>query len=318
MTKRKDPPFFVRFLLVLVSILLCLCLTASLLVSVLASDLRQLNSRESFRQVVDALFSIQVPQPRMSEEPGESDSLLAQIIYDFLSSQSDEDLKASKEDIEDFIADSTISEFMSDKAVGFMEDLVNGTQSTTVTDEEVLNLMLENKQLLEDTFGMTFDDLAEQSIRDYLAEHDIGKMIHEQYIAQLRNSPLGEQDLTLGQVFDFIVSICDEKVITALWIIVGVLAVALFFSNRMRLGGTLICCGISGVFAGGILCLPLFAYDTVKELFLSDVPAELGQLIEMVKQSCQSLHTGVLIAGAAALIAGIAVACIARSLRRDD
>ena len=72
-TPKKELPMAVRALLVFVSILLCICLTVSLLAATLITDLRQINSRDTFKQAVNVLFSARVSLPRMSQTPGQAD-----------------------------------------------------------------------------------------------------------------------------------------------------------------------------------------------------------------------------------------------------
>ena len=313
MNEKKQMPFLLRMLLMLVSILLCICLTVALLTTALVSDLRLLNNRDTFRQAVNTLFELRLPAARMSQTPDDTDSLIAQIIYEVLQSQDDENMKASKEDIAQFVADTNISEFLSDKAVDYVEDMVNGTQNAQVTTDELMELVLDNKELLEETFGMTLDDLVENNMREYFDKNNVGQIIHDQYISQIRGTAVAG-DTTVGQIFDLINHLCEDRVFILLWVIVAVLVVALFFTCRMRPGRTLIFSGTCAMLVGVLLCLPLLAMDKLIMPQLDTLSPVLGKLINNLTGAISPMHFGMLIAGGTLLIAGIVVSCIMRSI----
>jgi hypothetical protein len=262
---------------------------------------------------VDTLFDLRISAARMSQTPGDTDSLIAQIIYDVLQSQDDENMKASLEDIAQFVADANISEFLSDKAVDYVEDMVNGTQNTEVTTDELMDLVLDNKALLEETFDMTMDDLVENNMREYFDKNNVGQIIHDQYISQIRGTAVAG-DTTLGQIFDLINHLCEDRVFLSLWGIVALLMIALFFSCRMRPGRTLIFGGTCALLAGVLLCLPLLVMDRLILPRLDALSPVLSQLITGCTGAISPMHYGILIAGGALLIAGIVTACIIRSI----
>lgn len=311
-TPKKELPMAVRALLVFVSILLCICLTVSLLAATLITDLRQINSRDTFKQAVNVLFSARVSLPRMSQTPGQADSLLTDLIYDFLQEQDIEGLDVDKDAIASFIKESTVSEFLSDKSADYIEDLINGTENATLTTDELMALVNENKALLEETFGITLDEQTLQTVEDYISEADIGTLIHEQVLSEVRNASVGGIDL--GQIFDIINNLCQNRIFFTLWAIVAVLVVALFFSNRMRFGGMMICSGICSLLVGAILCVPLMLANTLLPQF-TDIPPQISQLVDTFSGAIAPMHYGVLIAGGVLLIAGIVVASITRSVR---
>lgn len=311
-TPKKELPMAVRALLVFVSIVLCICLTVSLLAATLITDLRQINSRDTFKQAVNVLFSARVSLPRMSQTPGQTDSLLTDMIYNFLQEQDIEGLDVDKDALANFIEESTFSEFLSEKAADYIEDLINGTENATLTTDELMALVSENKALLEKTFDITLDDETMQSIREGLSESDIGAVLHEQVLSEVRNASVGGIDL--GQILDIINKLCQNRIFFTLWAIVAVLVIALFFSNRMRFGGMMICSGICSLLVGAILCVPLMLADTLLPRF-ADIPPQTSQLVDTFLGAVAPVHYGVLIAGGVLLIAGIVVASITRSVR---
>lgn len=313
-TPKKQLPMAVRALLVFVSVLLCICLTVSLLAATLITDLRQINNRDTFRQAVNVLFSARISQPRMSQTPGQTDSLLTDMIYDFLKDQDIEGFDVDKDALANFIEESTVSEFLSDKAADYIEDLISGTENATLTTDELMSLVTDNKELLEETFDITLDEQTLQTVRDYVSEADIGTVLHEQILSEVRNTSIAG-DTNLGQIFDIINALCEDRIFITLWAIVAVLMIALFFSNRMRFGGMLICSGICGLLVGAILCLPLLAIGELLPMLGSFSP-EVMQLIGTFTGAISPMHFGVLIVGAVALIAGIVVASITHTRRK--
>ena len=313
-TPKKQLPMAVRALLVFVSVLLCICLTVSLLAATLITDLRQINNRDTFRQAVNVLFSARISQPRMSQTPGSTDSLLTDMIYDFLKDQDIEGLDVDKDALANFIEESTVSEFLSDKAADYIEDMISGTENATLTTDELMSLVTDNKQLLEDTFGITLDEETLKTMEEAIDEADLGSVIHEQILSEVRNTSIAG-DTDLGQIFDIINALCEDRIFITLWAIVAVLIIALFFSNRMRFGGTMICSGICSLFVGAVLCAPLLAADTLLPQ-LGDMSPQISQLLNTFIGAIAPVHYGVLIAGGVLLIAGIIVASVTRSMRK--
>lgn len=313
-TPKKQLPMAVRALLVFVSILLCICLTVSLLAATLITDLRQINNKDTFKQAVNVLFSAQVSAPRMSQTPGSTDSMLTDMIYGFLQDQDIEGLDLDRDAIANFIEESTISEFLSDKAADYIEDLISGTDNATLTTEELMSLVTDNKQLLEDTFGISLDEETLKTIEEAIDEADLGSVIHEQVLSEIRNTSIAG-DTDLGEIFEVINALCEDRVFFILWGIVALLVVALFFSNRMRFGGTMICSGICSLFVGAVLCAPLLAADTLLPQ-LGDMSPQISQLLNTFIGAIAPIHYGVLIAGGVLLIAGIIVASVTRSMRK--
>lgn len=95
---------------------------------------------------------------------------LADAIYEIATSQSPEEVPFTKEDIEEFIEESTIPEFLSDKAAGLVSDALLGEETTSITIEEVMTVIEENKQLIEETFEFEIPQEAVDEIENTLTE----------------------------------------------------------------------------------------------------------------------------------------------------
>ncbi len=105
----------------------------------------------------------------LSGESNLSD-VLADVVYEAVASQSPEEVPFTKEDIQEFMEESTIPEFLSDKVAGLVSDTLLGEESTSITVEEVMTVIQENKDLIEDTFQIEIPEEAVTEIENVLNE----------------------------------------------------------------------------------------------------------------------------------------------------
>jgi len=211
---KKQLPTGVRVLLGFVSILLCIVLFLCSIVTILVADLSLLTSKGGLQKLIqDVLFSTSAPaRPgfapagvlpgrnpiRLNEvenAPGfdlgdidlsglingdGADGALADIIYGIMEEQfPEEQLPISKEDVTNFVEQSTLTEFISDKVSGIVVDVINGEVTTTITKEEVVELLEENKELIEDTFKTEIPEEVIESVGTMVEESKLSETIQQ-------------------------------------------------------------------------------------------------------------------------------------------
>ncbi len=216
---KKQLPTGVRVLLGFISVLLCIVLFVCSLVTILVADLGLLTSKGGLQKLIqDVLFSTSAPaRPgfapagvlvgrnpvRMNEvenaagfDLGDIDlsglvngdgaeGALADIIYGIMEEQlPEEEIPFSKEDVTEFVEQSTLTEFLSDKVSGIVVDVINGEATTTITKEDVMGLLEENKELIEDTFKTEIPDEVIESVGQFVEESKISETI-QQSVAEI-------------------------------------------------------------------------------------------------------------------------------------
>lgn len=213
---KKKLPTGVRVLLGFVSVLLCIVLFLCSIVTILVADLSLLTSKGGLQKLIqDVLFSTSAPArpgfapagvlpgrvPVRLTTPEEdmmagfdfgsldlsgivagdgSSSAIADMLYGILEEQfPEEQIPISKEDVTNFVEESTLTEFISDKVSGIVVDVINGEVTTTITKEEVVELLEENKELIEDTFKTEIPDEVIESVGTFVEESKLSETIQQ-------------------------------------------------------------------------------------------------------------------------------------------
>lgn len=322
-SSRKQLPVGVRILLSVLSILLCVCLMASMLAAAAILDYRLVTSRSNIEKITNSLLSApagsrhlpltaavgSVPTAEASESGSQTQEALVEWLYDTLKQQHGDELTVTKEQMQSFLDQSGTKEFLSDKISSYMDDFINGTSSTTITTDEVLELIEENKTLVE--------------------QSDIGTVIQSEVIEGIQSvtipgaSPLlpgtspdsaDPENSAWGGSYTIGALMAELRILTSDMALIIVLAinfllmVALFFTNRMRLSGTLCSIGVPAVVAGTLLALPTALLQLVPGM----LPAGIGSVIDTVIGAVAPVHYGLLGLGIATLIGAI----VAKALQK--
>lgn len=312
---KKNLPLAVRILLAFVSVLLCICLTVTLLAGALALDLNALLHADSLTQIVDeVLYTPQPSHVRLSEESADPQSLITHLIHDAIQKQIDEgkEVDITHEEIDAFIAQASISEYLSDKTVSYLQDFIHGTENTTITTEEIESLINENKELIEETFHVTVDEELCDKITTYVEENDIDTLVHDEIFEEARNLPIAGDQFNLGHLMEIVSAASSYMVIVILGVFTLLLLVALFFTNRMRFGNTLLCAGIPALIVGLILGLPVLALQSVMPSLLASLHGAVLEIVKVVFSTIAPIHFAFLVAGALVLTSGIVIKCVTR------
>ncbi len=180
---RQKMPLGIRFVLGAVSFLLCILLFVSTLAAATLGDLsvvfRQDNLKKLLTEVVFSSathhapvgrgtsgggHSIHItpavrPAPiRSDNAEGEENSAMVAWIYDSLKDQYPDVPMPSLEEVQEFVKESTLSDFLTDKTASLISDLYTGNNTTTLTDEEIRHQLEINARLIEETFDIPMTD----------------------------------------------------------------------------------------------------------------------------------------------------------------
>ena len=346
----KSPSTGVKVLLVLLSILLCACLLVSLTATALVLDLRLLTSKGSFEKIVTSVLTPPAQQRHLpltaamgglrrsqAGTGSQTGDALVSWVFDALKDQYGDELTITEEQMTTFLEESTVKDFLVDKAASYMSDFVNGTNNTSFTAEEVEQLIEENSALIERTFGVTVTPDIQDTITGFVKDMEIGQVIQEEVLGNLEDLtipgyvPLFPQtgpdtghntpgnDVTnsaQGGAATVSALLADLRMLSSVPVLVGciglclALIVALFFTNRMRIACTFVCTGIPALIAGILLVIPTSLLQAIPDLFGSGDLAPIAGAVGAVISVIAPVHYGLLGLGAVLIIGAIVVKCI--------
>ena len=124
--------------------------------------------------------------PRREEPDNVADGLIDQIIemfYDELGDQFTEDVPVSKEEFTQMINESTVKDYIADKAASLVTDFFNDEITTTFEPEEIVQLINENSALIESITGAPLPDDIAQQVAQVFDENEIVVKVEQEGLA---------------------------------------------------------------------------------------------------------------------------------------
>ncbi len=192
----KKLPVGVRILLGFLSVILCLLLFVSTVVTIVVADFRVVTSKNGLQTIItQALFPTSAPvrlpaaglaagRPVVHLEEtdvaNEAQQALIDAIYSMVTEQFGEDLEITKDQVSNFISSSTVPEFVSEKVASVVSDLVTGESTTTLTKEEVVTLLEENTAVIEQEMGVVISTEDIQTIGSWVEENKVIETVQQQ------------------------------------------------------------------------------------------------------------------------------------------
>lgn len=237
-------------------------------------------------------------------------AFLAEMAKDVLG----EEAPITTEQIQAFIEESTVTEFIADKTSSLLEDILTGSENTTLTAEDVMALVEENQALIEEVFQVELTDEIKQeisaSVTEAMGEEDLADQLRTE-VAQTLDEPIEDLGgITVNQLLALIQQLTQP--------------VVLMTACTMCLALMALLCGLSyynipkGLRWCATACLTVGLALSIPTAILQFSPAALAQQIPEMEQLL-SLISG--IAGVMAPVhytiafAGIALYALAILLR---
>lgn len=349
---RKKPHIALRILLQFVSFVLCVCMTAGLLAAVALGDVHMLTSEGGINRIINALFAapssaaprpvagavggyrglpdlgdVQIPEDVLTGgADAENVNALVEFIYNTLQARSEEPLPITREQLQNFIEKSTVNKYLSEKLAGYAEDFINGTENTTITTDEVMTLLEENKALIHQEFGVELTPEMEQQItatvNKVVVEQDISTTIRDQVNSTVGGMlPGGNEensDAQLAALRATLQFISSDALLYAA--IAGCLALMLLLclANFYNVPAGMTWIAVPAIVLGLILSLPLAAVQLLPQALAALVP-EIALVIQIASGFAGAIapvHYGLLGLGLVVLIASIIWRCVRASVRR--
>lgn len=338
---KRSRPWPLKILLELIAIVLCLTLFVVTIAGALIVDLRVMTSKGGFEKILNQLITSTVSQPEAAAPaptPNGSVLLLSDtsasvvsdpitdMVYELLQSGLGDDLPLEKEDVRDFINNSTVKDFLADKVSGTFDDFFNGTSNTTITKDEIIGLVRDNAPLIKESFGVEITDdqleeletaLDEVPILEELEQEGLMGFLEENYLNQAQPDGdagtmggLADSMAAVKQVMDYVRMATSNTAIASIAGVIVVLMLLVLLVN-WTVPKTLSDIGITLLFAGLVLSSINFVFSSdVLQVLLADQTALIG-LVNGILASIAAVHYSILGSG----IALIALAIVAKVIK---
>jgi hypothetical protein len=348
--KIKKPPVFVRVLLGIVSVLLCVALFVGIFTAMVIGNIRVMTSKDNLQTFFSELLfavpkksapvilrqGIGVGGVRLDEaEAGlpESQQMVVDFLFDMLQEQMGEEMPIDKESVEALLSESTVPEFLSEKMASIMSDVLTGEATTTITADEIVELVEENKTLIEDVIGMEITQEHLDAVTQWVEEADISNTVQEVVKgnlgfkdnagAQPEGGDLGVVDGSQGSMLGGVLSgqtsldsvmngdiqtllalfreVTSTNVLLTVLGGCAVLILLLFLANYWKLHAALRGVGITSMIASLPFCIPTALVFAVPSLF--EVPGL--NIVVMLLRLTAVVSFGVFAGGVAMLVGSI-------------
>ena len=240
-------------------------------------------------------------------ESGEGVDGIIDWFYDEISGG--EELTITKDQIREFVANSTVGDYLGEKLAGFAEDYINGTHNTVISADEIMALLEENQEALKEHLQIELTpDIKQElqsSVEGIIQETGINEMIREEVFGAV-DEMLEESTASMGISMDdirYVLQLLSSG--TVFWIVIGInagLLLLLCLLNFYNVPAGLTWASVPCIFSGLILSAPLFLMDgmTVEGSSVSILTA-LGSFTGLFKP----IHYGLLAIGIGLLVISI-------------
>lgn len=348
--KIKKPPVVVRVLLGIISVVLCIALFVGIFTAMVIGNIRVLTNKDNLQTFIsEILFATPKKHAPMILRQGvgvsgvkldEADTgmdgtqqMIVDYVYDMLKDQFGDELPVSEEKVEELLSESTVPEFLSEKMASIMSDVLTGETTTTITSEEVVELIQENSELIQDTFGVEITQEHLDAVTQWVEEADITTTVQEVVKGNLglkgpedtdseeggfmekddgQGSVLGGvmsgqvslDNVMNGDVQTLLALFREVTSVNVLLTLLGgcaVLIVLLFLANYWKLHAALRGVGITSMIAALPFCIPTALVFAVPSLF--EVPGL--NIVVMLLRLTAVVSFGVFAGGVAMLVGSI-------------
>ncbi len=330
---RKRLSLGVRIPMQFLSFFLSMALIVCLVLTVLVMDVRALVSSGGVKTIITTVMNSQTvsepsaatPNPYYNQMAAAtelppnlelpSDLTDMDALVDWIGQVSKEMLgeeaNVTEEQVKNFLSDSTMTDFLSEKVADLADDMINGTENTAITAEEIVKLVEDNKDAVWKHFGVEITDnhlkQVEQTAQQIVTEQKINEKLHEA-VKEIRESEepiIG--DLTMQDLLNTLAAITSELVIFALVLACLILAALICLVNFYNVPAGLSWSGISAMCIGLLMSLPVAVLQltgALESIFYGDTAAILPVAQSLLKVMAP-LHYGLAILGFVLLMVSV-------------
>ncbi len=118
------------------------------------------------------------------------------------------DAAISPESIEKFLMESSVPDYLTEKVGGYVEDVLEGEMDTEITTDEVIELVEENKELIQKHFGVEINDdqmdKITEAVDKVIVEEQINEKIQSAVTDIVENDTPVIGGLTVRNILDYV------------------------------------------------------------------------------------------------------------------
>ena len=191
-------------------------------------------------------------------------------LYDQVAGTSGEELPITKEQLQNFVAASTVGDYLGEKLAGFADDYINGTHNTTISADELMELLEENEEALKEHLQIELSPETKEELHSSLdtlvQESGINEIIREEVfgaVDEMLEESTSSMGVSMDEIRGFLQILTGP---TMLWIIIGInlgLLLLLCLLNFYNVPAGLTWASVSCILSGGLLSLPLLVMNSI-------------------------------------------------------
>ena len=223
----------------IISVLLCIVLFASTLVTMLVTDVKVATNKDNLQKVLSSTLSAPTWQmgpitaaagAEFDVTSGNLSDVLVEYAYEAIGGS---ELPFTLDDVKAFVEESTLKDFIAEKSASIISDIYTGEKTTTISSDEIKKLLTENRDLIKKHFDVELTDEDIQTTVTAIEEIPSMKEIQEVGIAAMLTgsnnvSPDSDSDMGVGSanpMADILNTVRTLTSDTVLLICIGVCAV---------------------------------------------------------------------------------------------
>ena len=285
---RRKPHIALRIGMQLLSFVLCLMLCVAIVGTVALADLNTLTSSGGIKQLISTILlpnrAPHAPRPMLGMagvpfDPGMLEgtlpegaedailsgntSAIVDILYETMQEMLGEDVPISKEQLQTFVEESTVTDYIADKVAGYAEDILSGTENTQITAEELIQLVEDNKGLIEETFQVEITDEQmaeiEANVTTIVEENDINATIRTEInkAVDAATSEMTGAGIPFAQIMEFARILSRNEVLYGAIGACALLLLLLCGANFYNIPAGMTWAAVPCILIGGLLAAPI-------------------------------------------------------------
>ena len=203
-----------KILLGLLAFILCVALFVTTVLTMVVADVRIITDKDNINTLITGYLSGK-PAPHRNQglplqekvhrapirnlDSADFDismvgdaNFLVEFIYNTVKEEMGEDLPLTLDEVQDFVEESTLDDFITEKGASLISDFITGENTTSITVEEIQEQLEENAALIEETFQISVDDTVISEITGAVEESGILEELEEgglEAIIDMANPP---------------------------------------------------------------------------------------------------------------------------------
>ena len=333
-----QPHIALRVGMQILSFVLCMMLCSSLVATVVVADVNLLTSAGGIKQIITAVLlpakapaqsrilmaaadpgQVALPDGAADVLSGGDTSAIVDMLFSTIEGMmEDEEVPFTKQQLQTLVENSTVTDYIADKAAGYAEDILNGTENTEITSEELVQLVQDNKQIIEQTLEIeiTEEQMAqiESNFITMVEENHINETIRTEINKAMDQiiSESGNAGIPLTEIMEILRFLAQDSLLYTMLGICLALILLLCGANFYNVPAGMTWAAIPCIVIGGLLAAPV--------AILQLMPTILGDLAGFVSMVnvLTPIHYGIPLFGLVLLIASIAWRIIRSTIRNNQ